>query len=327
MSRVITLTMNPALDIASTAERVIPNEKMRCEAPRYDAGGGGINVARALKQLGGDPIAIFPSGGPSGVVISKLLHQAGVVHQAIPVEGSVREDLHITDRSTGAQYQFVMKGPTLSEEEQVHCLEALMTAVVNPEFVVVSGSLPPGVQADFYTQVEGIASRMGAKLVVDASGIALRQVCKGIYLLKMSRTELEDFVGHALESEQEQEDAVQAMLDDSLAQIIVVSLGKDGALIATNEGLWRLPAIPVIIRSSVGAGDSMVAGIVMALTRGWSLLDAARYGIICATAALMWPGTQLCKLADVDRLSIGYSPVARVRRCTAGLTSSLALSS
>jgi 6-phosphofructokinase 2 len=305
----------------------VPNEKTRCEAPLYDAGGGGINVARALKQLGGDPLAIFPCGGPSGAVITGLLRQAGVAHQAIPIEGSIREDLHITDRSTGAQYQFVMKGPTLSEDEQIRCLDALSTMVAKPEFVVVSGSLPPGVQADFYPQVESITSRLGAKLVIDASGIALRQAGKGIYLLKMSLTELEDFVGHSLDEEDSQEDAVQAMLDEGRAEIIVVSLGKNGALVANRDGHWRLPAIPVIIRSTVGAGDSMVAGIVMALTRGWSLLDAVRYGIIAATAALMWPGTQLCKLADVHRLSIGYSPVARVRRCTAGLTSSLALSS
>lgn len=326
MSSVVTLTMNPSLDISSTTSHVVANEKTRCEAPLYDAGGGGINVARAIKLLGGESLAIFPSGGPSGAVIANLLREANVPYRTVPIRGAVRENVHVTDRATDKQYQFVMAGPTLSEEEQVQCLGALTMTETPPQFVVVSGSLPPGVPNDFYAQVDAVVSRVGAKLVVDASGTALREAGKGVYLLKMSRTELEDFVGHALDTEDAQEDAVQQMLDDGRAEIVVVSLGKDGALVATNDGHWRLPAIEVTVKSMVGAGDSMVAGIVLALSRDWPLLDAVRYGIVAATAALMWPGTRLCSLADVNRLQIGYSPVARVRRCKDGLTSSLALS-
>jgi 6-phosphofructokinase 2 len=328
MSSVVTLTMNPSLDIASTTDAVMPDEKLRCAAPQYDAGGGGINVARAIKHLGGDPLAIFPCGGPSGAVIGDLLRHDGVRFLALPIEGAVRENVHISDGATGKQYRFVMAGPTLSQGEQVLCLDALASVSPQPEFVVVSGSLPQGVPDDFYAQVEAIVSRMGSKLILDASGAALQNAGRGVYLMKLSLAELEMFVGRLLPAEQDRENAAQEILDQGRAEIVVVSLGKDGALVATADGQWHLPAIEVLVRSTVGAGDSMVGGIVLALSRNWPLLDAVRYGIVAATAALMRPGTQLCALADVDRLLRGYTPVARVKRGKGkdGLTSSLALS-
>ncbi len=141
MPSVVTLTMNPSLDIASATDRIAPDEKLRCEVPQYDAGGGGLNVARAIKLLGGDPLAIFPVGGPSGAVVSDLLRDAGVRFHAIPIQGSIRENVHITEQSSGAQYRFVMPGPTISEAEQEACLDAL--AHVSPHSGVCRGKRQP----------------------------------------------------------------------------------------------------------------------------------------------------------------------------------------
>ncbi len=311
MPSIVTLTMNPSLDIASETDRVVPDDKLRCDPPQYDPGGGGINVARALKMLGGHPLAIFPAAGPSGELIGSLLRNSGVDFRAIPIHGTTRENIHIVESSTGKQFRFVMAGPTLSNMEQTRCLRALAATEPAPRFVVASGSLPPGVTDSFYAEVASLCGRMGAKLVLDASGDALKVAGRGVYLLKPSLAELEELVGRALTSPQSQETAARDLIEDGRAEILVVSLGKDGALVATPEGEWRLPAINVPVRSTVGAGDSMVAGTVMALTRGWTILDAVRYGIAAASAALMHPGTQLCRLADVERLYAANAPVAR----------------
>jgi len=319
MPSIVTLTMNPSLDIASETDRIEPDDKLRCDAPQYHAGGGGINVARALKMLGRSALAIFPAAGPSGEVIASLLRGAHVDFRAIPIHGTTRENIHIVERSTGRQFRFVMAGPTLSDVEQRRCLNALSSVEPPPQLVVASGSLPPGVAENFYATVATLCGRMGAKLVLDASGPALKKAGRGIYLLKPSLAELEELAGQSLPSKESQEAAVRHLIDDGRAEIVVVSLGKDGALVGTPDGQWRLPAINVPVRSTVGAGDSMVAGIVAGLMRDWSTLEAVRYGIAAASAALMHPGTHLCRLADVERLYAAYSP--------SGAKSALALSS
>lgn len=306
MSSIVTLTMNPSLDIASATDTITPDDKLRCSAPQYDAGGGGINVARAIKLLGGDPLVIFPTGGPSGKTISDLLRRDGVRHQVVPIHGSTRENFHIEERTTGQQYRFVIEGPTLTAEEQGRCLDAISALQPAPQFLVASGSLPPGVPDDFYASVARIAADRGTKLVLDTSGQALARAGRGIFLVKPSLQELEELVGSEIATDAQQEEAVKSLISHGFARIVVLSLGKSGALLGTATGVWRLPPIPVSVRSTVGAGDSMVAAIVLSLARGWSILDAVKYGIAAATAALLHSGTQLCRRDDVDTFYAMY---------------------
>jgi 6-phosphofructokinase 2 len=307
MTAIVTLTMNPALDIAFETDRVVPNEKLRCGAPRYDAGGGGINVARAIKLLGGDALAVFPVGGPSGAEIVDLLDASAIRHLTVPVDGSVRDNVHVTELATGRQFRFVMAGPTLSAEEQKQCLDAIAALRPAPRYLVASGSLPPGVPKDFYAQVIALAARNGTKVVLDTSGEALRAAGRGMFLLKPSLRELQDLAGRTLDQERDQVEALTALIRRGIAEIIVLSLGERGALLATAGETWRLSSIPVVARGTVGAGDSMVAGIVHSLERGWSLLHAVQYGVAAATAALMRSGTQLCAREDTERLYLQYA--------------------
>ncbi|HUC65339.1 MAG TPA: 1-phosphofructokinase family hexose kinase [Stellaceae bacterium] len=302
MARIVTLTMNPALDIATTTDRVVPEHKLRCEAPRYDPGGGGINVARAVHALGGDGLAIFPAGGSAGEMIRYLLGREGVAHQAVAIAGFTRESLAVEERESGKQYRFLLPGPQIGPDDQERCLDALAAAAPAAEFIVASGSLPPGVPENFYARVGTLAQEQGKRLVLDTSGAALQQAGHGVYLLKPSLRELESLTGRQISGAREELDAARHLVDEGRSEIVVVSLGAGGALLVTAEQAERFPAIPVPAKSTVGAGDSMLAGIVSGLTRGLTLREAVRLGIAAGAAALLGSGTQLCRREDVERL-------------------------
>ena len=190
MATIVTLTMNPALDIATSTERVDPTHKLRCSMPRYDPGGGGINVARAVHALGGDAVAIFPVGGPAGEMIRHMLQQEGVAYHAIPIAGFTRESLAVEELTSGKQFRFILPGPDLSPADQERCLDRLSAVTSEAQYIVASGSLPPGVPDSFYARVSELARLQGVRFVVDTSGPALKQAGGGIYLLKPSLREL-----------------------------------------------------------------------------------------------------------------------------------------
>jgi len=302
MAQIVTFTMNPALDIATATDRVVPAHKLRCEAPRYDPGGGGINVARAAHALGGKALAIFPAGGAAGEMIQHLLRQESVAHEAVVIAGFTRESLAVEERQSGEQYRFLLPGPQIGPADQERCLNALAAAAPRSEFIVASGSLPLGVPEDFYHRVGELAKRHGKRLVLDTSGAALKRAGRGIYLLKPSLRELEDLTGRQIRSEAEEMAAARLLVEQGCSEIVVVSLGARGALLVTAEKAERFPAIPVSAKSTVGAGDSMLAGIIFGLARGLLVREAVQFGIAAGAAALLGSGTQLCRREDVERL-------------------------
>lgn len=302
MPDIVTLTMNPALDIATSAEAVMPTDKVRCGPPRHDPGGGGINVARVVKTLGGEAHAVFPAGGPAGLALEGLLGQAGLSFRRIPIGGFTRESFTVDERRSGLQYRFVLPGPPLSSEEQRACLDAIAAAAADVRFIVASGSLPPGVPPDFLQAVADIAGQIGCRFILDTSGDALRCMRSGVYLLKPSIRELRESAGRELTSEAEQVRAARSLIERRVAQVVVVSLGADGALLVTADGSEKLAPIQVPIRSAVGAGDSMVAAMTFGLLKGFDLPHAVRLGMAAGAATLMTPGTELCRRDDVERL-------------------------
>lgn len=301
MTDIVTLTMNPALDISTTADRVVATDKVRCGVPRRDPGGGGINVARVLTALGEPATAVFPSGGHSGRALEDLIASEGVRAHTVTIRRSTRESFTVNEERTGLQYRFVLPGPELAAVEVDACLHALVSTAQGARFVVASGSLPPGVPVDFFQTVADVVSGVGARLVVDTSGPPLRALRRGVYLLKPSVRELRDYVGHDLRSVDDQLAAARAIVDRGVCSVVVVSLGADGALHVTEEGAERTPTLRVPVVSGIGAGDSMVAGIVFGLTRGWELREAVRYGVAAGAATIGSPGTALCDRAEVDR--------------------------
>jgi 6-phosphofructokinase 2 len=300
---IVTLTMNPAIDVTTSVARVVPDIKLRCEAPGYEAGGGGVNVARAIRRLGGDVLALFPAGGPAGALLGRLLGGEGVRYRCLPITGWTRQNVNVGEPSTGRQFRFVMPGPCLAEPEWHPVLDALEALEPPPRFLVASGSLPPGVPTDFYARLARSCRRRGIALVVDAAGEPLRQaLAEGVYLLKPSLHEFEELMGEHDCEEPRLEELGRGLIDKGRCDVLVLSLGARGVLwmSMTEGGRLIPPAVPV--KSSVGAGDSVVAGIVWSLVSGRLLADAVRFGVAAGAASVMNPGTELCRAADVERL-------------------------
>ncbi|WP_312570932.1 1-phosphofructokinase family hexose kinase [Stutzerimonas balearica] len=304
MTRIATLTLNPAMDLAVRTPRVVATEKLRCSAPRHDPGGGGINVARVVSTLGGDALAVYPAGGPFGEMLRRALDAIGLAHLPVAISGDTRESFTVDEQASGLQYRFVLPGPRLSEQERLGCLAALRGLHPAPAYLVVSGSFTPGIEPSFFDELLALAGQVGARLVVDLSGEPLAYAARrgGAYLIKPSLNELASLIGRMPESEREQEGALRELIAAGAAEVIVLSLGAAGALYASGDRLERIavPSVPMV--SAVGAGDSMLGAVVLALAQGRELGDAVRYGVAAGAATVMRPGTQLCLREDVERL-------------------------
>jgi 6-phosphofructokinase 2 len=299
---IVTLTMNPALDITTSVDRVRPTDKLRCRGARHDPGGGGINVARVAHALGASAAAVFPAGGPPGQVVADLLAAARVPFHRVRIGGRTRESFTVNEESSGQQYRFVLPGPRLTFAEWAQCVDELRTAAGFAQFVVVSGSLPPDVPADFCQQIADVCGDLGTRLVLDTSGTGLAHLPSGVFLLKPSVRELRECVGRELATEAEQVAAAQELVQRGQAQVVVVSLGPMGALLITPHAAQRVPAIEMGTGSGVGAGDAMVAALTVGLSRGWPLSKSVRFGVAAGAAMLRTPGTAVCSRGDVERL-------------------------
>lgn len=302
MKQIVTLCMNPALDITTTTEVVRPTDKLRCTTARYDPGGGGINVANVAQVLGVPSTAVFPGGGPAGQLVHDLLVAEGIAVQRISIGGATRESFTVDETGTARQYRFVLPGPQLTVAEHTECLLRLRRTAAGARIVVASGSLPPGVPDDFYQQVSTACEELGVPLLLDTSGEGLAHVKSGVFLLKPSIRELREDVGEPLAREEEQVDAARELITSGIAGNVLVSLGAQGALLVSAREAQRFAAVPVPPGSGVGAGDAMLAGVAVGISRGWPLAEAVRLGIAAGAAMLLTPGTAPCTREDTERL-------------------------
>jgi 6-phosphofructokinase 2 len=299
---IVTLTVNPALDVTADSEVVRHTDKIRCVGARYDPGGGGINVAQVAHNLGASVVAVFPSGGATGDMLTDLLTERGVPIRPVKITDPTRESFTINEISTGHQYRFVLPGACLAAAEQAQVSDELRLAAASAGFVVASGSLPPGVPIDFYQRIADMCRGLGVRMVLDTSGAGLQHVSTGVFLLKASVRELRECVGRDLVTEAEQLGAARELVDSGRAEAVVVSLGAKGALLVTSTVSQRFDAIPLRAVSGVGAGDAMVAAITVGLARGWPISTSVRYGIAAGAAMMLTPGTLPCSRAETERL-------------------------
>lgn len=302
MPSIITVSFSPSIDKSTSVPSLIPEKKLRCSAPVYEPGGGGINVARAIQKLGGGAVAIYLAGGPTGKLLTQLLSEDSVESIVTETKGSVRENLIVLENVSNQQFRFGMPGPYIHEAEWQDCLNTIQK-LDGVEFIVASGSLPPGVPTDIFARIALIAQKKKAKLIVDTSGEALQQAIQaGVYLIKPNLGELGSLVSkNPLEIESVALVARELIIKGN-CEIVVVSMGSEGAMLVTGDQSIHIIPPPTERKSTVGAGDSMVAGIVLSLVKKKSLLEAVQYGVACGTAATMNPGTELCRKIDADRL-------------------------
>ncbi|KAA2211394.1 1-phosphofructokinase family hexose kinase [Teichococcus oryzae] len=300
--RITTLTLNPTIDLASEAETVHPVRKIRTRAERQDPGGGGVNVARVVRELGGDTLAVILAGGVTGRFLEQLLDEAGVPRHTVPIQGRTRISQTVLERSTGLEYRFVAEGPEVSASEWGAALEAVRH--LEDGWLVASGSLPLGVPADFYARLAAQVTARGVRVVLDTSGDALRLALEqgGLEMVKPSLGEFEKALGRKLPDHAAQEAAAMEVVRSGKVRLLAVTLGSEGALLARAEGPLRLPALPVEVRGAVGAGDSFVAAMTMALADGRSPDDAFAWGVAAGAAAVSQAGTAHPAREDVAKL-------------------------
>ncbi len=303
MQDILTITLNPAVDKNASIDHVVPERKLRCSVPSFEPGGGGINVSRAIYKLGGQSTTLYLAGGPSGLILEQLLGAEGIKQQRVPIEEWTRENLIVSEKATGQQFRFGMPGPSVQPEEWRSVLAFLEETTPAPGYIVASGSIPPGVPEDAYAQIARLAKKRGSRFILDTSGKALKAAIKSpFYLLKPNIAELAFLEGAPIEDEEHLESAAQKLIKNGCCEFVVVSLGAGGAYLSSKNACIRITAPTVPIQSKVGAGDSMVAGLTLALAKGNSIEDSAMFGVAAGSAAVMTPGTQLCRSADTDRL-------------------------
>lgn len=298
---IVTLTLNPAVDKSTEIKQLVPEKKMRCAPMLVDAGGGGINVSKAIRELGGKSIAVFPCGGINGKLLTDLVNNEDVTAQAIEIREETRESFVVNELQSNKQFRFVMPGPSLSAVELNKIRQAIIS-LDKASFLVCSGSLPPGVSPEFLGELAEITKQRGVRFIVDTSGPPLKAALeKGVYLLKPNLTELCSLVGKDYLEISEIEEAAMQIINSNNCQVMVVSMGASGAMLVTKNEVKQLKAPTVKKQTTVGAGDSMVAGIVWSIHQGRSLLEAVRFGIACGSAATINKGTQLFKKEDALR--------------------------
>lgn len=307
---IATVTLNPAVDISTNAPEVQHTIKIRCEHPLVEAGGGGVNVARVAQRFGAPVETVVCAGGPSGDRLITLLEREGLSCRRIPLSGETRESFTVTDGHSHEQYRFVMPGPVMTDAEAQEALKTVASIEPMPEMVVLSGSFPPGLPATFSSDLAQTAKAAGAQLIVDGPAPVLAAT-EGAFLIKPNTRELSMLVGRALGPTGEVVAAAREVIARGTAQNVLVSMGEDGAVLVT-DGAASLIEVPTIeLVSAVGAGDSMVGALAAALVSGKSLLDAAVLGSSAGAAAVMTPGTDLCRVEDARHIEsqINVEPV------------------
>ena len=288
---ILTVTMNPTLDVATRVERLLNHQKLRCETETEQVGGGGINVAQVVHSLGASCTAAFTSGGWRGKEIERRLLADGLDCLPLPIAQESRQCFTVYETSTQQEYRFILPGPTLSGQEWNQCLDQLTRAAMNSGWLIASGSLPPGVPADFYYQLLERVRAYPVKTALDTSGLALEQALQSdISLIKPSREELEQLIARPLATLDQCQTACQELLQRYRIETVALSLGAQGALIMQGDVCLHIEPLRVSVTSTVGAGDSFVGGMVWALAQGHELAQAARIATAAAAAALQTQG-------------------------------------
>jgi 1-phosphofructokinase family hexose kinase len=308
--RIVTVTLNPGLDRTVTVPQIFFGDVMRAQSVRFDWGGKGFNVSRALQALGIDSVAMALVGGPTGQMLQRGLGELGIATDLVNVAGETRTNIVITESSADRYVKVNEPGPRIRAEELARFLDRVRQQVQPGDIWVLSGSLPPGVPSDIYAQLIRLLRAGGARPLLDTSGDPLRLGCADHpYLVKPNLPEAGQVMGRELHSVADLRRAAQFFLGQGI-EIVALSMGADGLLLAAEGEAVRVRPPQVQVRNPVGAGDALLAGIVYALA-SWGVDEDARYpaleqmarwGVAAGTAAAMRDGVSVGALAEVEAI-------------------------
>ncbi len=312
MSDILTVTANPALDLSTEAPAVIPDRKLRCTAPLIHPGGGGVNISRAIANLGGTSRALVAHGGSTGQELIRLIQDEGLTVDSLGVDHPTRQSVSVLDHATGLQYRFMMPGPDWTAGDASRARDTILSAVAPGALVIPSGSLPPGLSVDFFLELAPQIAATGGRMLMDTSGPALNRAAEapaGLFVLRMDTAEAEELTGNRLTALSDMADLATSLRLSGAAQIVMVAAGAQGTVISSPDwcGLTRPPV--VVPRSKIGAGDSFVAAFAMSVARGEDPVTACCWGTAAAASAVQEEGTRLCQRRDVERF---FQEVERV---------------
>lgn len=288
---IYTVTLNPAVDRELTVPQISFDTVLRATAWQVDYGGKGFNVSRMLRSLGADSVALGFAGGRSGELLRDGLQALEIATDFVWVDGETRTNVSIVSAAHDHYVKANEPGPTIAAAEQ-QALVAKVRGLARPgDWWVLAGSLPPGVPADIYQQLIDDIQAQGARVILDTSGAALRLACAARpFLAKPNDVEAGQLTGLPVDDTGQIAAAAQAMRADGVRNV-VVSLGKAGALLATGAGSWIAASPKIQEQNPIGAGDSMVGGLVWGLSQGLDLPQALRWGIACGAATASLSGT------------------------------------
>ncbi|NEW77880.1 MAG: 1-phosphofructokinase family hexose kinase [Gelidibacter sp.] len=299
--KIITLTVNPALDKSAKVDGLVANQKLKCHSIQYQPGGGGINISRMLKRLEVENTCIVTSGGDTGKYLTTLLLKENIQPKIIPVKEWTRENLSVVDTKSGMQYRFGMPGNELVKAELDSIKNLLKEIVNNKDILVLSGSLAEKIPSDYYAQLIKFLANKNVKIIIDTSGLALKEALKeNVYLMKPNQRELAQLAGKEFLSTAAQEAFALELIKLKKAIYVVVSLGARGAFLASSEGIFYKSTPSVLVKSTIGAGDSMVAGLIYGIQNEFSPEKILKYGVACGVATTMSEGTNLGTMENID---------------------------
>ena len=299
---IATITLNPSLDRTVIVDGLKVNESNRWTSVHHYAGGKGIDVSRAIHEMGGQTIAYGFIGGDEGRTLEVKLDEEGVPFSFTPIEQETRVNFIISDTRASQQTIINAPGPHISKRELARFLKKLRGIYPSPELMVASGSVPPGVPFDIYYTIVQEAKSHRVRTILDSAGQWLEEGIKAKpYLIKPNIREAEELLKTELSTEEAITKAVLNLIEMGV-EIAVISRGEDGIIAATRDGMFKAVPPPVKVRSAVGAGDCTIAGLALKLARGEPLIEACRLAVAMGTAAVLTPGTELAHRADVEKL-------------------------
>ena len=302
---ILTVTLNPAIDLETTTPEIVPGEKLRCTDPRRDPGGGGLNVARAITQLGGQAVALVAAQGSADAGLADMLARHGVPVEHLPAPGDVRQNLSVIETATGRQFRFIFPGPTWAAVDLEEVQAAILHRARPGDWLVLSGSWPPGIAPVAQVAMVRALAGQGVRVVADTSGPALEALAaarSGLEVLRMDQVESEALAGGRLPQLLDSADFAAGLARAGAARIVILARGAEGSILADRTGRWFAPAADVTVLSRTGAGDCFVAGAVLALSHGLSLPEVLSWGCAAASAAVTTPATELCEAHTMQAL-------------------------